>query len=202
MTWEVNHFKLQLRDGSWSTFLPCTDGRCYWDSYQDAQGNALHFTRGPRLQLQKLNTGDNRGIEFQSDAQQRIVDGVDTKGKHVSYVYSDDGCLAEVHRADGQTTLYTYDAAHHMTGISVMRKAGAVARPILTNEYDAAGRVVRQTLADGSVYEIKYGPVVNTHAASVDLKEPPGRILHLRLYESNYEARTDLVKYPARGSKP
>jgi len=61
-----------------------------------------------------------------------------------------------------------YDAAHHMTGISVIRKAGAVARRILTNEYDASGRVIRQTLADGSVYEIKYGPLrrVNMPQAS------------------------------------
>jgi YD repeat-containing protein len=202
MTWEVNRFKLRLRDGSWSTFLGCNDGRCYWDGYQDAQGNALHFTRGPRLQLLRLSAKDNQGIEFQSDAQQRIVDGVDTKRSHVSYTYSEDGCLTEVHRADGQTTLYTYDAAHHMTSISVLRKGGAVARRILTNEYDATGRIIRQTLADGSVYEIQYGPVINAHAVSVDLKEPSGRILHLHLYESSYKARTDSIKYPATGSKP
>jgi len=33
MIWTANHFKLQFRDGSWSTFLPCNDGRCYWVGY-------------------------------------------------------------------------------------------------------------------------------------------------------------------------
>ena len=202
VTWEEGHFKLQFRDGSRSTFLPCDDGRCYWSGYQDAQGNPLHFSRGLNLELKRLDTKDNQGIEFQSDRQQRIVDGVDTKGNHVTYTYGEDGCLAQAHRVDGQTTLYTYDAAHHMTGISVIRKAGTVARRILTNEYDASGRVIRQTLADGSVYEIKYGPLAGKHATSVSLTEPSGRILHLRLYESSYGARTDVVKYPASESKP
>jgi YD repeat-containing protein len=202
MTWDAGHFKLQLRDGAWSTFLPCTDGRCYWNSYQDAKGNALHFTRGPHLELERLSSQDNQGIEFHSDTQQRIVDAVATEGSHVSYTYGDDGCLAEVHRADGRVMLYTCDAGHRMTSVSIRQSAGAHARRILTNEYDAAGHLIRQTLADGSVYEIKYGPFTNEHAANVNLKEPSGRILHLRLYESGYEARTDSIKYPARGSKP
>jgi len=89
-----------------------------------------------------------------------------------------------------------------MTGISVIRKAGAVARRILTNEYDASGRVIAKRSPMGAWYEIKYGPLAGEHATSVRLTEPSGRILHLRLYESSYEARTDVVKYPASESKP
>jgi len=60
-------------------FFPCNDGRCYWVGYQDAQGNELHFSRGLNLELQRLDTKDKQGIEFQSDRQQRIVDGVERR---------------------------------------------------------------------------------------------------------------------------
>src|SRR6185437_2324515 len=37
MTWERDHFKVQYRDGSSATYLPCNDFTCFWTGSQDAR---------------------------------------------------------------------------------------------------------------------------------------------------------------------
>lgn len=202
ITWDSGHFKLTFRDGSWSTYLPCADGRCYWTGYQDAKGNALHIERAANLGLQRVAAEDGQAIVFQSDPHNRILNAADSKGNHVAYSYGGNGCLAQVHRADGQTTLYEYDSGRRMTSISVIRKPGETPRRLVTNEYDAHGRVVRQTLLDGSVYEMAYSRVVDGHNSRVQLKEPSGRVFYITLTQSDYFARTDSVKFPARAARP
>ncbi|HZS27258.1 MAG TPA: DUF6531 domain-containing protein [Candidatus Angelobacter sp.] len=197
MTWAAGHFKLTNRDGSWSTYLPCGDGKCYWNGYQDSKGNALRFDRGDRLELQRLTAQDQKGIEFQSDDQVRITDAMATGGRHVSYVYSDAGDLTKVKRADGQTTLYGYDDAHHMTSVAVQRP-GHAPRVLITNEYDDQGWLFRQTLADGSVYTMEYGAIVNKVARHITLHEPSARTLDIRLSDSNFEARSTPVRFAAK----
>jgi YD repeat-containing protein len=201
LTWDSGRFKLQFRDGSWSTYLPCADGRCYWTGYQDAKGNSLHIVRAANLDLERVASEDGQAITFQSDVQHRILDATDSRENHVSYEYGGDGCLAQVHHADGQATLYEYDPGHRMISISVMRRPGEAPRPLVTNEYDSQGRVVRQTLLDGSVYEMKYGPIVGGHISQVQLKEPSGRVLYITLRRSDYVARTGSIRFPARRAR-
>ncbi|HKV95190.1 MAG TPA: DUF6531 domain-containing protein [Candidatus Angelobacter sp.] len=201
MTWAGGRFKLTNRDGSWSTYLPCADSRCYWAGYQDSKGNSLRFDRGSRLELQRLTSQDQKGIEFQSDAQVRITDATATDGRHVSYVYSNAGDLTEVRRADGQITLYGYDRAHHMTSVAVQRP-GQTPRVLITNEYDDQGWLVRQTLADGSVYTMEHGAIVNRVARRVALHEPSGLTLNIRLSDSDFEARSTPVRFAAKPTNP
>jgi Domain of unknown function (DUF6531) len=54
MTWDQGHFKLLARDGSWWTYLPCDDSRCFWTGFEDANKNGLRFERGGNLALQSL----------------------------------------------------------------------------------------------------------------------------------------------------
>jgi hypothetical protein len=71
----------------------------------------------------------------------------------------------------------------------------------VTNEYDLQGRVVRQTLLDGSVYEMKHGAIAGGHISQVQLKEPSGRVLYITLTRSDYVARTGSIRFPARRAK-
>ena len=201
MTWTAGLFKLTNRDGSWSTYLPCGDGRCYWNGYQDGKGNSLRFDRGGNLELQRLTAQDQKGIEFQSDDQVRITDAMATDGRHVSYAYSDAGDLAAVKRADGQTTLYGYDSAHHMTSVAV-QSPGQAPRILITNEYDDQGWLVRQTLADGSVYTMEHGAIVDKSTRHIVLHEPSKRTLDIRLSDSDFEARSTPVRFAAKPNNP
>jgi len=58
MTWDSGHFKLTQRDGSWSTYLPCADSRCFWIGYQDGNQNGLLFDRDAHRALRRLQASD------------------------------------------------------------------------------------------------------------------------------------------------
>ena len=198
MTWDSGHFKLQLRDGSWSTYLPCADGRCYWIGYQDAKGNALKFDRGAQLDLQQLSTQDGQGITFQSDAQQRITHAVDTAGHQVSYDYDSEGCLVRVRRAEGQITEYSYDSGHHLIEVAVTPALGGAKRTILSFEYENSGRVSRLSLPDGTSYELSYNAIVEGVAHQLALKEPSGRVVNYRWTGNEFTASATPVRYLAK----
>lgn len=199
MTWGAGRFQLRYRDGSKSTFLPCsgTDATCYWVGYQDADGNALHFERGPRLELRELTASDHQGISLKSDDKGRIIEVTATDGQHVSYTYDASGCLTRVSRADGQVTLYEYDPGHHMTSVSVVRKVGAPPETILTNEYDAQGRVVKQTLAGGRSYEMQYLAARGTYTSEMDLTDPSAQVARIRIGDNAWVARVKPVRFQA-----
>jgi len=193
MNWDSDHFKLVLRDGSWFTYLPCADGRCFWIGYEDANKNALHFERDAHLALRRLTASDRQGIQFQPDTQARISEARDTRANRITYEYNTAGCLERVHHADGQVEVYGYDSRHHMTSISVSSRSSEALHTLLTNEYDSMDRVVGQTLADGSIYRIDYFATIKDRVARVRVTEPSGHVLEL----ANDTARTTPVRFPA-----
>lgn len=197
LTWDSDHFKMQYRDGAWSTFLDCNDARCYWSGYQDAKGNSLRFERGPHLELLQITASDQQGISFRSDDKQRIIEAVATNGKTVSYEYDGDGCLARVRRSDGQVTLYTYDPSHRMTSVSVIPQPGAPPQQILSNQYDARGRVVKQTLAGVGAYEIEYLATRGNYASELRVTDPAGQVLRVSIDADDYVVRAPSIRFPA-----
>jgi YD repeat-containing protein len=201
LTWQSDHYKVQYRDGAWSTFLPCTGSRthCYWTGYQDGKGNTLQFDRGPAQELRQLTTSDHQGISFQSDDKHQIIEAMATNGAHVSYEYDAAGCLARVHRTDGQVTLYEYDPNHRMTSVSVIQKRGGPPETVLTNEYDSQGRVVKQTVAGVGTYSVQYVVIRDKYAYELKVTDPAGRVLRITLGDGddNYVARTTPIRFMA-----
>lgn len=196
LTWETNHFKLKYRDGSWSTFLPCSaTTRCYWSGYEDSHGSSIKFDRGPHQELLQLTASDNQGISFQSDDHQRTTEARATNGRAVSYEYDSAGCLARVHRADGQETLYEYDPAHHMTSMSVISSPGAPQETILTNEYDSRGRVITQTLKGVGSFHIEYIATNGSYNSQMEVTTPLGDVLDIRIGTNLYVARSQHVQF-------
>jgi YD repeat-containing protein len=198
LKWAGNHYKLEYRDGSWSTFLPCDNAVfCYWTGYQDAQGNSLTFDRGPNRELRQLTAADNQGITFQLDAQRRTISAEATDGSRVSYEYDSAGSLVRVHRADGQETLYEYDPAHHMTSMLVISRPGATPEVILKNEYDSRGRVITQTLKGIGSFRIEYRSNTVGYSSRVKLTTPAGDVLDISIGSNSYVARNQHVQFPA-----
>ncbi len=198
MTWDSGQLKLMHRDGEWFKFRACTNDPCFWLGYQDSQGHALTFDRDDEGDLHRLTSSDNQGIEFQNGPHHRLAEGKDSSGNQVSYAYDVPGRLVRVTHADGQVTLYSYDLAHRMTGLAVIRRPGDSAATVLSNEYDSAGRVVRQTLADVGVYQMEYTMGSNNVATHVKLTEPSGRIMEITHGNRNeYVVHTTPVRFPA-----
>jgi YD repeat-containing protein len=198
LTWEKNHFKLNYRDGSWSTFLPCSaTTRCYWSGYEDSHGSSLKFDRGPHQELLQLTASDSQGISFRADDHQRTTEARATNGTVVFYEYDSAGCLARVHRADGQETLYEYDPAHHMTSMSVISSPGAAQEAVLRNEYDSRGRVITQTLKGIGSFHIEYVATNGTYNTQVKVTTSLGDVLDIRIGTDLYVARSQHVQYAA-----
>jgi YD repeat-containing protein len=199
LKWAADHYKLDYRDGAWSTFFPCDaiHNFCYWTGYQDAQGNSLSFDRGPNRELRQLMASDNQGITFQLDDHHRTIKAEATDGSHVSYEYDAAGCLARVHRADGQQTLYEYDPTHHMTSMSVIRRPGAAPELVLTNKYDSRGRVITQTFNGIGSFQIEYVGAVGDYSAYVKVTTPAGDVLKISIGRDRYVARSQHMQFTA-----
>jgi YD repeat-containing protein len=80
----------------------------------------------------------------------------------VAYTYDAAGRLWKVTDPNGGVTTYTYDVSHRMLTITNARNV-----TIVTNQYDANGRVSQQTHADSGVFRFAYtldgtGKVVQT----------------------------------------
>lgn len=196
MTWERDHFKVQYRDGSSATYLPCNDFTCFWTGSQDAEGNRLTIQRGPNRELLQVMSQDQQGITFQPDTEHRIAEASDTASNTVKYEYDMDGCLSRIERPDGRVIVYEYDGRHHMTQVSVINAPGEEPKTLVTNEYDPAGHLTKETLTDGSQYEIKYLAFTGRHASQVAVHEPSGRLLHFVLTEEDYHEWSEPIRFP------
>lgn len=197
MTWEGTHFKLQYRDGAWSTYLACGDYKCFWTGYQDAKGNTLKFERNKQLVLQSLSANDDQRVDFELDDHGRAVQLTASNGKKVIYEYDSDGCLERVTRTDGQITLYAYDSQHRMTSVAVARKSDETPKTLVTNEYDSSGRLVTHTVAGIGVYRIEYLSVTNSITNELRVTDPEGLVWNIVFTDDGYTARTFPVRYPA-----
>jgi YD repeat-containing protein len=197
MTWDQGHFKLLARDGSWWTYLPCGDSRCFWIGYEDANKNNLRFERDGNLALRRLSARDGQGLQLASDTQARIVEAIEFRGNRVSYEYDTAGCLSRVRRSDGREELYSYDAAHRMTAVSVSPRPGATPQSVLKIEYDSSGRAIRQVLPDGSAYTVQYVDVGKDHVREVKVTDPNGRVLDLVINDRDYTSSMKPVRFPA-----
>ncbi len=112
---------------------------------------------------------NDRWIIFAYDALDRIVQTRDTLGRIIAYSYDAAGRLASVTDAEGGITRYTYDGQHRM--LTIRDPRGTVA---LTNEYDTAGRVVRQTRADLTEYRFAYSLDPSGRVVRTDVTDPRG----------------------------
>jgi YD repeat-containing protein len=198
LTYQAGHYKLQYRDGAFATFLECnsTSVRCYWIGYQNAKGNVLSSVRAANQELQQVTSNDHQRLAFKYDDRHRIVTLEASDGRRVLYEYDIAGCLAQVQRADGQVALYEYDPGHHMTSFSVARQRGAPPENVLSNQYDAQGRLVRQTIAGVGVFKIEYLAIdTNRYARALRLTDPAGRVLNIDVGDE-YVVYADTVRFP------
>jgi RHS repeat-associated protein len=144
----------------------------------DRHGNRLELTRSavPNDQrIERIMSPNGRWVDLtwvgDIGTGFRVTQITDHIGRTVSYAYDASKRLTAVTDANGGVTEYTYDATHQMLTLKDAR--GIV---YLTNEYDAAGRITRQTQADSTTYQFAYTLDANGKIIQTDVTDPRGNV--------------------------
>ena len=179
------HYDLRRFDGTVKAYLPCL-GRgemCYLTGYRNPQGEELKFERGDHRRLMRLTSPNRSSISLEYTSLGSISQITDSTGRVVRYSYDDKNRLTRVAYPTGESCHHEYDDAQHLLAFSVSH--GLTAKPdmMMRNEY-ANGLLVKQTLADGSVYSYDY-TLSDKHAINgATVHSADGRVFRLDIAES------------------
>jgi YD repeat-containing protein len=171
ITWIIDGWSLKTRDGLTYWFPDWSRG----SSITDRNGNTVTLTRdgasggGPGQDLTQITSPSGRWIKLAYDNAHRITEARDNIGRTVSYTYDAGGRLSTVTNPAGDMTQYAYDTAGRITSITDARGIA-----YLTNEYDTNGRVARQTLTDGQVFEFEYVLSSEGRVSEARVTQPDG----------------------------
>jgi RHS repeat-associated protein len=143
----------------------------------DRNGNRLTVSRNTHGDLTQLTEPGGRALTFttivfdpQNPASTRITQITDPLGRTVRYGYASAAPfrLLTVTDPAGGLTRYTYTASGGVLSITDPRGT-----TFLSHEYDAQGRVARQTQADGGVWAFAYEGPAGRHTRAI-VTDPRG----------------------------
>jgi RHS repeat-associated protein len=168
-------YLLTMRDGSQMTFDSHSPNRI--KTTEDRFGNVVEYQYDAG-NVSRILSPNGRYIDLNYDTQNRITSAVDPLGATWRYEYNTRGMLTKVIYPDNTSRRYEYRTYSTpevgTTAPFVWNLLSAIydqrGNRMLFNEYDSiedssgtgigtSGKVVRQTLADGAVYEMQYDHV-------------------------------------------
>lgn len=164
-------YRMTLKDGSVYDFG--LSG--YVVRMQDRFGNRLTFTWSGG-QLQRIVSPNGRYVDFSYDTLSRITQVEDLTGRVWRYTYNAAGYLERAYVPGDSYEEYTYypDGRLH----TVRDRRGNI---MVTNEYDANGRVERQTLAGGAegngVWRFAYVTDLYNKVTQTTVTKPRGNVI-------------------------
>ncbi len=150
-------YSLTAIDGSVFLFRPAffVAARSSLTAILDRHGNRIELERGVGTGnveiLQRIVSPNGEDLALQYDSQNRIQAVTDFAGRITRYAYDSSGRLARITDPAGGVTRYGYDDQNHLTTITDAR--GIL---VITKEYDAVGRVVREVFPDTAEVHYSY----------------------------------------------
>lgn len=158
------HWILTMKDGTQYAFTRHVPNSLSW--VQDRYGNQIQFNYNGGL-IQQMVSPSGRTITFNYDSSNRITSATDNTGRTMGYAYDSAGTLATVTYPDTTTEKYTYDDNHRM--LTMEDRRGHV---WVTNQYDANGRVTKQTYADKTSYQFAYAIDSKNNVTATTVTDP------------------------------
>lgn len=185
LAWNGNGWDLKLKDGTVLVFpdaeFASRPPQAALTGIRDRYGNTLTLTRHALRNLTKITSPNGRAIEFTYDTSARITQARANSGRMLTYTYDAGGRLARVTDPTGGVTAYTYDASYRLLTIQDAR--GIV---FLSNEYDTAGKVIKQTQGDGTTYQFTYTPNGGGKATQTEVTDPRGNVRQVTFNAAGY----------------
>jgi RHS repeat-associated protein len=160
-----NGWNLTLKDGTVYVF----GDNAPLQAMRDRYGNQITVahSNGVSGNVTRVTSPNGRWMAFSYDGSDRIVQAQDNAGRTMTYTYDVAGRLWKVTDPNGGVTTYTYDTSHRMLTITNPRNL-----TVVTNQYDANGRVSQQTHADTGVYRFAYTLDGTGRVAQTDVVDP------------------------------
>jgi RHS repeat-associated protein len=185
IAWNGTAWDLTFKNGTVYTF-PNSNGQTAPSNaalvgVRDRHGNKLNIARDTNGHLLKLVSTHGRSLTFTSDTLGRITQMTDHIGRTTQYAYDTSGRLTTVTDPDAGTTQYTYDGSNRMLTLRDRRNI-----IFLTNEYDTAGRVWRQTRVDNGTYVFSYTVNGSGVVTQTDVTDPGGHVRRVTFNSSGY----------------
>ncbi len=183
--------RLTVESGSQRYVLRFKDGTTWFfnsarvlTEIRDRNGNGIRLDRDGSYRVSRLTDAAGRTIEvtweWTPEHLDRIISIRDPLNRTVAYTYTAAGYLETVTDPMGGITRYTYDANNRLQTMTDPRGT-----TVATNEYDAAGRLSRQTQADGGIWQIAYttagGLIIETRVT-----DPRGNLTISRFNPGGY----------------
>jgi len=175
-------YEVKRFDGAVATYLPCYTSAvfCYLTNFRDPLGNELKFERGHNRRLERLVSPNQSWIHVDYDSAGRIASVTDNHGRTVHYGYDPGGRLITVTYPNGETCHYEYDSTQHLITFTASPNAKTPAQILLRNEYDH-DLLMKQTLADGSVYTYSYDSSDRQKIHTATVHSPDGKTFNLKI---------------------
>ncbi|WP_348786597.1 RHS repeat-associated core domain-containing protein [Leifsonia sp. NPDC080035] len=164
---EAGSGRLKLTDvsgESWVFDASDIEGIGNLTSYTDAQGHTMTLSYGAAnpdvnqfYPLASITDSAGQRIQVISDAQGRITGFIRPGGDRWTLAYDGAGNLTTITLPDGRRHAFTYDGAHRL-----LTGTDATGATYLKNEYDSAGRVVKQWDVEGNQRSLDYSTAGQT----------------------------------------
>lgn len=179
ISWNGSGWDLKFKNGVvyvFGEFAPL-------QSIRDRYGNELKIlrTNGQIGNITRITSATSRFVQLTYDTSNRITQALDNSGRTVNYTYDAGGRLWKVTDPNSGVTEYTYDIANQLLTIKDAR--GII---YLTNEYDANGRISKQTQIDQSTYEFAYTLDANGKVTQTQVTDPNNRVRRVSFNANGY----------------
>lgn len=161
-------YTLYFRDGRRWAFGAIPARLLYME---DRNGNRVTFVRSGGSYVTQILGPTGRYINLAYNASGQISQATDNTGRTVTYGYDTGQRLTTVTKPDGKIRTYLWDTTNNrITAVKDERNNTTV-----THQYDANGRVFKQTLADQSTFTFAY-TLVNGVATKTEVTDRRGSI--------------------------
>lgn len=142
----VSGYTYRSSDGV--TYYFDVNGNC--TKIMDKNGNYLQLTYNEKNKLAKAENNSGATISYRYDENNLLIEVSDSEGRKVALNYQEE-LLVEVRNEEGYSVHYEYDTQGILKNVTNPRGFRTI-----SNEYDAQGRVTKQSYADGGEMLIDY----------------------------------------------